>query len=43
VPQYTSGLKIRGNVRSVVSLKGKDKPRIIIGINDSKALSLHLR
>jgi len=43
VPQYKSGLKIRGNVRSIVSVKGKDKAQIVIGLNNSKALSLHLR
>jgi hypothetical protein len=43
VPQYKSGLKIRGNVRSVVSVKNKDKVRIVVGINNSKALLLHLK
>jgi hypothetical protein len=43
VPQYKSGLKIRGNVRSVASVKNKDKVQIIVGINNSKALLLHLK
>jgi hypothetical protein len=42
VPQYKSGLKIRGNVRSIVSVKNKDKVKIAVGINDSKVLSLML-
>jgi len=43
VPQYKSGLKIRGNVRNIVSVKGKDKIQIVIGLNNSKALSLDLK
>jgi hypothetical protein len=43
VPQYKSGLKIRGNIRSIVSVKSKGKVQIVVGINDSKALSLRLR
>lgn len=43
VPQYKSGLKIRGNIRSLVSVKSKGKVQIVVGINDSKALSLRLR
>jgi hypothetical protein len=43
VPQYKSGLKIRGNVRSVASVNNKDKVQIIVGINNSKALLLHLK
>ena len=43
VPQYKSGLKIRGNVRSIVSVKNKDKVKIAVGINDSKVLSLDVK
>jgi len=36
-------LKIRGNVRSIVSVKEKDKVKIVVGINDSKVLSLDVK
>ena len=43
VPQFKSGLKIRGNVRSVAAVKDKDKVQIVVGINNAKALSLHVK
>jgi hypothetical protein len=43
VPQVKSGLQIRGDVRSVTAVKNKEKMQIIVGINNSKALSLHVQ
>ena len=43
IPQSKSGLKIRGNVRSVVKLKNKTDEQVIIGLNDQPGLSLHLK
>jgi hypothetical protein len=41
-PQTESGLKIRGNVRSLQVVKGK-KERIIAGINDTNAIMLDIK
>jgi hypothetical protein len=43
VPQYKSGLNIRGNVRSITKVKNKNNTRLIVGINNSKALSLQVK
>jgi len=43
VPQFKSGLNIRGNVRSVAAVKDKDKVQIVVGINNAKALSLKVK
>jgi hypothetical protein len=43
VPQFKSGLNIRGNVRGIATIKDKDKMQIIVGINNSKALSLQVK
>ena len=43
VPQFKSGLDIRGDVRSMDAVKNKEKVQIVVGINDSKALSLHVK
>ena len=43
VPQFKSGLNIKGDVRSISVLKNKDSSQIIVGINNSPALSLHVK
>jgi len=43
VSQFKSGLNIRGNVRSIATVKDKDKVQIVVGINNAKALSLHVK
>jgi len=43
VPEVKSGLQIRGDVRSVATVKNREKMQIIVGINNSKALSLHVK
>ena len=40
VPQYKSGLKIKGNVRNMQKIKNDTKESILIGINNSKALRI---
>jgi hypothetical protein len=35
MPQYESGLKIRGDVRSLEIVNAKDKQKILFGVNDS--------
>jgi len=43
VPQFKSGLDIRGNVRGIAEVKSKNKLQIVVGVNNSKALSLHVK
>jgi len=43
IPQYVSGLNIRGNVRSVQSLKIKGQEKLIVGMNDAEAIILSLQ
>jgi hypothetical protein len=43
VPQYKSGLNIKGDVRSLVKVKSRNKEQIIVGINNSAALSLMVK
>ncbi|MEO6948602.1 MAG: VCBS repeat-containing protein [Ginsengibacter sp.] len=43
VPQLKSGLKIRGDVRNIGAVRNREKLQIVIGINNSKALSLHVQ
>ncbi len=43
VSQVKSGLNIKGNVRSINKVKNKNNTRIVVGINNSKALSLHVK
>jgi hypothetical protein len=43
VPQFKSGLNIKGDVRSISKVKSGDKEQIIVGINNSAALSLMLK
>src|SRR5205085_2944808 len=40
VPQYKSGLNLRGNVRSLQLIKSRKSQNIIVGVNDSSALML---
>ncbi|MBG9376040.1 VCBS repeat-containing protein [Panacibacter sp. DH6] len=42
VPQPASGLNIRGNVRSLSAIKTKNGEAFVAGINNSKALLLHV-
>ena len=43
VPQHKSGLNIRGNVRSISTVKKKGKEKIIIGLNDKPALLISVK
>ncbi|MDN3657312.1 VCBS repeat-containing protein [Ferruginibacter paludis] len=43
VPQVKSGLNIKGDVRSIVKIKSGNKEQIIVGINNSAALSLMVK
>ena len=43
LPQSKSGLKLRGNVRSIIKVKNKIDEQIIVGLNDQPALSLHIK
>ncbi len=43
IPQYKSGLNIKGDVRSLVKVKSRNKEQIIVGINNSAALSLMVK
>ena len=43
VPQFKSGLNIRGNVRSIKAVKDKNKVQLVVGINNSKALLLQVK
>ena len=42
VPQPASGLNIRGNVRNLSAIKTKNGEAFVAGINNSKALLLHV-
>lgn len=43
VPQNESGLKIRGDVRSLSVVKNKDQEQIVVGINNAPALLLQVK
>jgi hypothetical protein len=43
VPQVKSGLNIKGDVRSIAKVKSGNKEQIIVGINNSAALSLMVK
>lgn len=43
VPAYKSGLKIRGNARSISVVKNKKSEEIIVGINNSTSLGLKVK
>jgi hypothetical protein len=43
IPQFKSGLNIRGDVRNISIVKNKNKEQIVVGINNSTCLSLKLK
>ncbi len=42
-PQYKSGLNIKGDVRSLVKVKGKNTIQLLAGINDSPVVGIKTR
>ena len=42
-PQYKSGLNIKGDVRSLVKVKGKNTSQVLAGINDSPVVAIKTR